>query len=83
MRSVCCREPVLSICPADNYFFTAILTSPSAILCSTVNQSMNLLLFFYADKPTFVAALITCDCAQKVEGALLIQSWHDDGKFTN
>ena len=83
MRSVCCREPVLSICPADNYFFTAILTSPSAILCSTVKQPMNLLLFFYAVKPTFVAALITCDCAQKVVGTLLIQSWHDDGKFTN
>jgi hypothetical protein len=44
---------------------------------------MNLLLFFYAVKPTFVAALITCDCAQKVVETLLAQSWHDDGKFTN
>jgi hypothetical protein len=81
MRSVCCREPALSICPADNYFFVVILTSPSAIVCSTVKQPMTLLLFFYAVKPTFVAALTICDCAHKVTKALMAQSRYGCGKL--
>jgi hypothetical protein len=44
IKPVCCRKPVLSICPAEIYFFSKALTSPSTILCCTVFITMTVAL---------------------------------------